>query len=172
MKRIIASLLFLMFASTVLAWEVPARPFGLEKSDRLTLTPAVGGENDLVLIPTASLGYGVGPSNVPSYGYSGAYDLVFGDVTPSSTVGTAQLTPYIGAGLSLYVDMGPWINSALVNPILADGGFNVIGPQINGLVPSFQMTWNFQTGEKQTIVNLTVPFAVFSNSTIIKVFGL
>ena len=136
----------------------------------MTLTPNANGENDLVLIPTASLGFGVGDST-PSYGYSGAYDLILCNVAPGDTPGTASLTPYLGIGGAIYVDMGQWINSGLQEPVLADGGINLIGPQINGLVPSGQMVWNFQTGERKTIINLTVPFGLFSDSAIIKVLG-
>jgi hypothetical protein len=160
-----------LMAGPVMAWDVPASSFALH-NQKFSFTASnvePYSENDIVLIPTASLGFGVG-SGIPSYGYSAAYDLVFGKVTVGSA-GVDHLSPYFGIGGAFYVDMGQWINSGLQLPVVADGGFNVLGPDIQGLVPMFELTWNFQTGEEKRIIGFTAPFDIADN-LIIKLAGL
>ena len=139
----------------------------------------MGGETDLILLPTLSAGYGVGPSKTPSYGWSGAYDIVLANVSPTSVAGMANVVPYLGVGGAFYLDLGPWASSGLTQPVLADGGFNVIGPEINGLIPgvddvvfSYQHTWNFQTGVQKDVIDLTAPLGAAPEATIVKLKGL
>lgn len=165
---IIAFLFSSVMAGSALAWDVPSSSFE-QKTGMLRLSSGSTFENDLVLIPTGSLGFGVG-TGVPSYGYSAAYDLVFGKVS-LGTIGIDHLSPYFGVGGAIYIDMGQWINSGLQLPVLANGGFNVLGPDIQGLVPMFEMTWNFQTGEEKRIIGFIAPFDI-ADSLVIKLFGL
>jgi hypothetical protein len=164
MRKIIVSLLFAFgLATSAFAWDqIPGKPFGLSAVPKLSLD-APTSTIELVGMPSASLGFAVGPNAVPSYGYSGGWDIILSDVSSGSTPGTVNVVPYVGAGLSLYIDMGPWISSGFDSPVLADLGFNVLGPQIGGLVPSAEMVWNLQTGDKKTIVNLTAPLSIFQN---------
>lgn len=147
-------------------WELPSQTFGLKSKmpiNRFGVAAPTGGNLDGLLVPTASLGIAV-DQTVPSYGFNIAYDFVIGGVQATT------LTPYLGIGAALYVDMAPWINSNLNNPVEANGGFNVIGPEILGQVPSFQKTWNFQSGEQKTLVMFTVFNGAVPNTTV-KVFG-
>jgi hypothetical protein len=165
---------FMFLASVAKAdWLVPAKSFGLKqslKADRLGIAPAVNGEDDIVLMPTGSLGFSVG-SGSPNYGYTGGLDFVFAHVVPGSTPGSVAMTPFIGIGGDLFVDFGDYINSGFHLPVKADGGINIIGPQINGLVPSAQIVWNFETKEEVRTVGFTAPFDLFSGDIIKKVIG-
>lgn len=173
-KLFVFAVMFALSLSSAFAWEVNGKAFGLEKYQdaKFRLNPSSLDETDIVTIPTAGLGFGVGPNSTPSYGYSGGYDIVLGTASPSDNTATAKFSPLFGVGASLYFDMGPWINSRGSSPILADGGFNVIGPEIEGLVPSAQMVWNFDTGEKIQTLNLTAALDLFSGATIQKVAKL
>jgi hypothetical protein len=120
-----------------------------------------------VLLPTASLGLATN-QNIPSYGLAGSYDFVIGQKT--TTGSSTSLTPWLGVGAALYVDFAPWINSNLETPVIASGGFNLVGPEINGLVPSIQKTWNFDTGVETTTLNFTIFVNVFNSAGVISVF--
>ncbi len=168
-KVLMIGLLLSAAAGPVLAWDVPALGIHNDHFKLSSTYTAPYSENDVVLIPTASLGFGVG-TGVPTYGYSAAYDIVFGKVTVGSN-GMDILSPYFGIGGAIYVDMGQWINSGLQLPVLANGGFNVLGPDIQGLVPMFEMTWNFDTGEEKRIIGFTAPFSI-TDSLIVDLFKL
>ena len=73
-----------------------------------------------------------------------------------------------GVGLAGFADAGPWLNSELKSPILCRVGINVIGPSIGGVVPGIQQNWDLQTGKRTVIVNVNVPFSVFSNKLLVK----
>ena len=169
-KMLLIGFLALAFTSNSFAWEVPAKPFGMDKQKLSISQPPAGGEVDGVFMPTASLGLGVGNSATPSYGVSGAYDFVIGRVT-AVDASNVNITPFIGIGGAIYVDAGPWLSSNLSSPIVASGGFNIIGPDLAGTVPGAQHTWNLQTGEQKTLITWNVPFDIFSDQTITKVFG-
>lgn len=166
-------LVILMACSTAFAgWEVPGKGFGIVKSGVSSIAPpAVGGETDLILIPTAALGLGVDTGSQPSYGANIAYDFVLGKVEQADGT-NVSVTPYLGIGGAIFVDVAPWLNSDLKNSVVARVGINVIGPEINGMVPGILETWDIDTGERKTMVNMNVPFGLFSDSAIFKVFGL
>ena len=153
-------------------WIMPStilRPERVAVPGRKSLTIA-GTTINGVVMPTASLGLATNP-NVPSYGGTAAYDFVLGQESPVSGDATkTQLTPLFGVGLAFYVDFAPWVNSGLQDPVLASGGFNVIGPQIGMLVPSLQKTWNFVSGDQTTLINFTAFFNIFPTATIIPIF--
>jgi len=183
LKMILFLIGFSLVVSNAFAWDnLPAKEFSFAPKEFsfapkaslniAAINPTVAGDDELDAVPTASLGFGVGNGDAPSYGYTGAWDLILNHVSQGSVPGTVSVVPYFGVGGAVYVDLGPWITSGLQTPVLADGGFNIIGPQINGLVPSFQIVWNFQSGEQRKIVALTAPFEVLSGAGIFKVFGL
>ena len=164
----IAVLTFVMNAC--FGWELPAGPFGSKfaSSNGLRASQLIAGEIGIYSMPTASLGFGVGPTNAPSYGYSGGYDFVLGKAVGTDS-NTVNFSPYLGAGLAVYVDLADFIKTSGIEPIKADGGINIIGPEIQGLVPSASRVWNFDTGEQVTTINLTASLDFFANATIQKV---
>lgn len=174
MKRFIGVLVMaLLISSTAFAgWEVKGDHFGLTKNMVSKIEPpAAGGETDLILIPTAALGLGVDSGSQPSYGADVAYDFVLGKVEQAEGT-NVTVTPYFGLGAALYVDVAPWLNSNLQSAVVARVGLNVIGPEINGFVPGIMETWDLNTGERKTMVNMNVPFGLFSDSGVLKVLGL
>lgn len=162
MKRILLSLALLLIVNSAFAWDLPNRfKLGL---NRLAALESIN-EDGVYFMPTGSLGFGVGPADKPSYGYSGAGDIIYANYTVDGTTGNSTFTPILGIGGAIYVDLAQLINSGGLDPIKLDGGINAIGPQIEGLVPSAQIVWNFQTGEEIKAIHLTAPFDFLSGGT-------
>jgi hypothetical protein len=168
-KKIGLVLLFaFVLSSQAFAWEVSGKPFGMGLSNGVKLSIA-GQQVSGVLMPTGALGFSVG-TGTPAYGYTGGLDFVLCSLTAGTEAGKTSLTPYLGIGGALNVDFGGWIDSGFSNPVKASGGVNVIGPQIEGLVPEGSVTWNFETGERVSMVGFSAPFGLFEDSTITKIF--
>lgn len=173
-KSLLMVAVLMAFSTMVFAdsfdWIMPTNSLRApDKTGKYSLSIA-GNTVNGVLMPTASLGLATNP-NTPSYGGTAAYDFVLGQESPvAGDVTKTQLTPLVGFGLAFYVDFAPWINSGLIDPVLASGGFNLIGPQIGIVVPSFQKTWNFVNGDQTTLINFTAFFNIFPTATIIPIF--
>lgn len=127
--------------------------------------PAAGGETDLKLIPTAGLGIGTGENGQPSYGISVGEALILGRSTPASG-STYNFSTYLGIDGLIYADFGPWMNSNFQQPIVARGGFGIIGPDFMGTyaVPSIQALYDFRTGDRIGLLDLTVNFGALENT--------
>jgi len=180
LKRTLKTGLMLFVAFTFLA--APAHADWLVKAKSLSTVTKTGAirygavlpsgldENDLILLPTAALGLGVGDIK-NSYGFSAAYGLLWCHVKGVDAT-HSTLTPYLGVGAAVFVDAGPWLTSDLKNPIQARFGINVIGPELVGIVPSVMQTWDWRTGERRIVVNANVPFGLFSDATLLRLFHL
>lgn len=165
--------LMLLASSAFADWQIPSKNISFESKHTVTATanvgdvnPTVQGDDEIDLVPTASLGFGIGPTGTPSYGYSGAWSLIFEHVSQSSTVGVANVAPYFGLGAALYFDLGPAIDSNFQSAALLDGGLNIIGPQIDNLVPTAEVVWNFNSGTRTAIVGFSAPFELLESAII------
>jgi hypothetical protein len=171
LKVLMVGAFLAVLSGPAFGWDLPARSFKLATKMSLSvgaINPTAQGDTELDLIPTSSLGFGtVGPDQTPTYGWSGGYDLILDEAAASSTAGQVSVTPYLGIGGSFYVDLAPYFRSN-GSPVVY-GGFNVIGPQIMGLVPEAEWVWNLQTGEELKTINLAAPFGLLSGAGIVQV---
>jgi hypothetical protein len=149
MKKLLLALAFALVVSPSFAWKVADAP--------------APGDNELDLIPTASIGLGF--AGTPTYGVNVDEALIFEHVIGDSKDGYT-LSPYLGIDGGFYLDLAPSITSNLNSAPIVKFSLGLIGPDIGGNVPGIMCTYDFQTGERQTLATLNIPFDLFAGTVI------
>ena len=164
-KFVATLILGLMFSSMAMAgWEVPGAHFGLTKGAvSAIVAPPAGGDVELITIPTAALGYGVDNGATPCYGFYVDFDQLLCGIAPGDGA-NVQVTSFLGVGGAIFFDAGPCLNSTFQQPIVARIGINIIGPEIQGIVPGVMETFDLNTGDRKVSVNMNAPFDLFSGA--------
>lgn len=169
MKNILLSMFAvcaLMFSSLAFSWELPKQSVKFT-AERSGLMPALGGEDDFILVPTTNIGFDV--ANASNFGLGFSYDFMFANLKMADAT-NVTCSPYLGVGPTFYFNnLGDWLTSQASIPLSATLGLNIIGPQIQGF-PSVGVLLGFQTdnGAKVFKANLNFPLLVFPNDTIKK----
>lgn len=160
--------LFLLMASTAMAWDLPGAPFSYgPQFQKLALIAPVSTENDWILMPITDVNFNLGQAD--NYGLGAAYGLVFAAVQPEDAT-HVNVNPFFFIGPFISANVGEFVNSNGKDAPSAEFGFVVGLPKLDANIPEIgvQCGWDTRGGPAILSIDASFPLMIAPDSTIVK----